>query len=110
MNKDLIFGIVVVFFFVFLVIFIVTTGEPTQNADPFPIGFGFFGFGGGFSFFSIILGIGMIGAIVFALLGRRRRRPDDFQSMDQLYWQSKQNKPEQFTGNDEDESKKFEEK
>ena len=35
---------------------------------------------------------------------------DDFQSMDQLYWQSKQNKPEQFTGNDEDESKKFEEK
>ena len=79
--KDSTFAILLGFFFIFLVIFIITTDEPRETDNPIPNNFG--------SFIPFMF-LGLSGAVIISYFFRRKQ-PNDLQSMDQLYWQSKMN-------------------
>ena len=81
--KDSTFGVLLTLFFILIVIFIVTTDEPDPNVGTNP-------FEGGFSSFIPLLFLGLGGAVILSYFGRRKR-PNDLQSMDQLYRNSKLN-------------------
>lgn len=76
MNKDYLFGIIATLFFLLLMVIIAVFGEPSEEPIMFAPNVDFL--------FPFMI-IGVLGAGILVLLERRKKRPGDFRSMDQMY-------------------------